>query len=109
MEGVDLFSLDGQQAILCRAGNSKGKDVKRFLRTANCLFEAGEKCTSSWKRSCTGASKMLEMCCVSTGSLLYTLDGPRLQRLCRLPKVAATIRRAAEDPDQEEIAPAVLR
>ncbi|CAE7232649.1 FP2, partial [Symbiodinium sp. KB8] len=42
--GVDLFSLDGQQALLCRAGNSTGREVKRFLRTANCLFEVDEKC-----------------------------------------------------------------
>ncbi|CAE7240293.1 unnamed protein product, partial [Symbiodinium microadriaticum] len=40
--GVDLFSLDGQQALLCRAGNSTGREVKRFLRTANCLFEVDE-------------------------------------------------------------------
>ena len=46
MEGVDLFSLDGERAILCRAGNSSGKDVKRFLRTAHCVLEAGETCTS---------------------------------------------------------------
>ena len=53
MEGVDLFSLDGQQAILCRAGNSTGKDVKLFLRTAYCVLEAGEKCTASRTGSCT--------------------------------------------------------
>ena len=95
------------------AENSTGKDVKRFLRMANCLSEARKKCTSSWKGNCTarvrGASKVLAVCCVSTGSLLYTLDGPRLQRLCRLPRVAESIRLSAEDPDQEEIAPAVLR
>ena len=33
--------MDGQRAILCRAGNATGRDVKRFLRTAKCLFEAG--------------------------------------------------------------------
>ncbi|CAE7440951.1 unnamed protein product [Symbiodinium microadriaticum] len=44
--GVDLFSLDGQRAILCRAGNATGRDVKRFLRTAKCLFEA--PCCTLW-------------------------------------------------------------
>eukprot|EP00439_Symbiodinium_sp_Y106_P074417 s585_g14.t1 len=66
--GVDLFSLDDQQAILCRAGNSTGKE-------APC-------CTLWTDRGCN---------------------------VCRLPRVAESIRLSAEDPDQEEIAPAVLR
>ena len=38
--GVDLFSLDGQRAILCRAENATHRDVKRFLRTATCVCKA---------------------------------------------------------------------
>ena len=111
MEGVDLFSLDGQQALLCRAGNATNKDVKRFLRTANCLFEVGEKgAHPAGKLAVTGAQQgALKVLRVHAGSLLYALDGPRLQRLCRLPKVAERIRRSAEEPDQEESAPALLR
>ncbi|CAE7252991.1 unnamed protein product [Symbiodinium sp. CCMP2592] len=44
--GADLFSLDGERAILCRAGNATSQDVKRFLRTAKCLFEA--PCCTLW-------------------------------------------------------------
>ncbi|CAE7356936.1 Ken-052 [Symbiodinium necroappetens] len=40
--GVDLFSLDGKRAVLCRAGNATHKDVRRFLRTAKCVNEAGK-------------------------------------------------------------------
>ena len=40
--GVDLCSLDGKRAILCRADNATLQDVKRFLRTARCLAEAGQ-------------------------------------------------------------------
>eukprot|EP00439_Symbiodinium_sp_Y106_P017297 s2939_g2.t1 len=40
LAGVDLFSLDGKRAVLCRAGNATHQDVKRFLRTANCVCKA---------------------------------------------------------------------
>ena len=40
--GVDLCSLDGERAILCRVDNATVQDVKRFLRTARCMIEAGQ-------------------------------------------------------------------
>ncbi|CAE7948686.1 unnamed protein product, partial [Symbiodinium sp. KB8] len=49
--GVDLFSLDGKRAVLCRAGNATHEDVKRFLRTANCVCEAPQ-CTLWTFRGC---------------------------------------------------------
>ncbi|CAE7570386.1 unnamed protein product [Symbiodinium sp. CCMP2456] len=49
--GVDLFSLDGKRAVLCRAGNATHKDVKRFLRTANCVCQAPQ-CTLWTFRGC---------------------------------------------------------
>ncbi|CAE7218414.1 unnamed protein product [Symbiodinium sp. CCMP2592] len=56
--GVDLFSLDGKRAVLCRAGNATHQDVKRFLRTANCVCKAPQ-CTLWTFRGCkiTSASK----------------------------------------------------
>ncbi|CAE7941629.1 unnamed protein product [Symbiodinium sp. KB8] len=55
--GVDLFSLDGRKVILCLPGNATGRDVKRFLRTANCLFEVGEP--ERWLKECGGQRKIL--------------------------------------------------
>ncbi|CAE7192775.1 unnamed protein product [Symbiodinium sp. CCMP2456] len=49
--GVDLFSLDGKRAVLCRAGNASHEDVKRFLRTAKCVSEASQ-CTLWTLRGC---------------------------------------------------------
>ena len=40
MAGVDLFSLDGRRAILCRPSNATHQDVKRFLRTARVVCKA---------------------------------------------------------------------
>ncbi|CAE7249236.1 unnamed protein product [Symbiodinium sp. CCMP2456] len=61
--GVDLFSLDGQRAILCRAGNATGQDVKRFLRTSKCLFEA--PCCTLWT---------LKGCAISADSQKWLRD-----------------------------------
>ena len=72
---MDLFSLDGQQALLCRAGNCTNKEVKRFLRTASCLFEVGEPegyCSCSCTQV-TAASKMGSKCCVHTQAPCCTL------------------------------------
>ncbi|CAE7433920.1 unnamed protein product [Symbiodinium microadriaticum] len=49
--GVDLCSLDGERAILCRVDNATVQDVKRFLRTARCMIEAPQ-CTLWTLRSC---------------------------------------------------------
>ncbi|CAE7208933.1 unnamed protein product [Symbiodinium sp. CCMP2456] len=49
--GVDLCSLDGNRAILCRVDNATLQDVKRFLRTARCLGE-DPQCTLWTLRGC---------------------------------------------------------
>ena len=45
LAGVDLLSLDGKHAVLCRTGNATQQDVKRFLRTANCICKAARSPT----------------------------------------------------------------
>ena len=100
--GADLFSLDGQRASLCRAGTATGQDVKRFLRTAKCLFEAG---ASQSLPTCTW--ELHDFLTSLAGPVLHSLDALWLQSLCRLPEVAAHLRRSAEDSEQEEPAPAM--
>ncbi|CAE7911379.1 irc3 [Symbiodinium necroappetens] len=44
--GVDLLSIDGSKAVLCRCGEANGtaslRDIKRFLRTARWVCKADE-------------------------------------------------------------------
>ncbi|CAE7745794.1 irc3 [Symbiodinium sp. CCMP2592] len=79
--GVDLFSLDGQQAILCRAGNSTGKNVKRFLRTAHCVLEA-PRCTLWTDRGCNIAADS-QRWLQRYGGQRKILTKKRLRQLCR--------------------------
>ncbi|CAE7324342.1 unnamed protein product [Symbiodinium sp. CCMP2456] len=78
--GVDLFSLDGQQAILCRAGNSTGKDVKRFLRTANCVLEA--PCCTLWTDRGCNVSADSQRWLREYGGQRKILTKKRLRQLC---------------------------
>ncbi|CAE7240286.1 unnamed protein product [Symbiodinium microadriaticum] len=78
--GVDLFGLDGQQALLCRAGNSTGRDVKRFLRTANCLFEA--PCCTLWTDRGCDVSADSQRWLKEYGGQRKILTKKRLGQLC---------------------------
>ncbi|CAE7405594.1 irc3, partial [Symbiodinium sp. KB8] len=77
--GVDLFSLDGQQALLCRAGNCTNKEVKRFLRTASCLFEA--PCCTLWTDGCN-VSADSQRWLKDYGGQRKILTKKRLRQLC---------------------------
>ncbi|CAE7323110.1 unnamed protein product [Symbiodinium sp. KB8] len=78
--GVDLFSLDGQQVILCRAGNSTGRDVKRFLRTANCFFEA--PCCTLWTDRGCNVPADSQRWLKEYGGQRKILTKKRLRQLC---------------------------
>eukprot|EP00439_Symbiodinium_sp_Y106_P081998 s585_g21.t1 len=64
--GVDLFSLDGKTAVLCRAADATLEDVKRFLRTAKCISEAAQ-CTLLTFRGCKIADVAKKWLCKNSG------------------------------------------
>ncbi|CAE7774494.1 PHPT1 [Symbiodinium necroappetens] len=92
--GVDLCSLDGKRAILCRVDNATLQDVKRFLRTARCMGEAPQ-CTLWTLRGCKipGDSKR---CLRKYGCQCKILTKTRLRNLMQ--ESASEARESGEVP-----------
>ena len=82
LRGVDLLSLDGQHATLCRAGNVTHRDVKRFVRTARWACKA-------FQGRAARCGMMIATVGFFAGCKVHNLDPPRLQALGRLQEVAA--------------------
>ena len=104
LAGVDLFSLDGSRAILCQAGSATPQDAKRFLRTANCVCQAGrlDLHMSDMQRGKTTDTKT-HLC---AGSPVHRLDPPCLQALHRIQELSSEIRWPAQGFHQVEMAAA---